>query len=255
MIIANKNQGCAIDWNQCDQATRTGMAQSPFHSKSDAASSSKMLNAEKGIALFGRIVWMFVLSSFLGLLIEDVYCLLFNGVYDNRAGLLVGPFSPLYGVAGVLLLLCAKRTSKIPAVALFFLMAVSGGALEYLTSLLLEQLFSLKAWDYSGMWLSLDGRTSGYFMLLWGALGTVGLKVLMPSFNRFVMPVVSIIPKAATVTTALFMALNIVFTLAAFGCWQNDFQESVVLAPVQQSYEKYIGDDFMASRFQTLGSA
>ena len=34
-----------------------------------------------------------------------------------------------------------------------------GGAFEYFTSWFMEVAFGIRAWDYTGQWLSIDGRT------------------------------------------------------------------------------------------------
>ena len=46
---------------------------------------------------------IFLISSILGLLLETVYTLVVFGVFESRAGLVWGPFSPLYGCGAVLL--------------------------------------------------------------------------------------------------------------------------------------------------------
>ena len=52
-----------------------------------------------------QIVIVFLLGSICGLLIEEVFMLVRQGLTQNRVGLVWGPFSPLYGLAAVLLTL------------------------------------------------------------------------------------------------------------------------------------------------------
>ena len=52
---------------------------------------------------FFNLFWVFLVSSVIGLGIETVYHFILFGEYQDRAGLLFGPFSPIYGFGGVLL--------------------------------------------------------------------------------------------------------------------------------------------------------
>ena len=47
---------------------------------------------------------------------------------------------------------------------IFCASAVIGGAFEYFTSWFMQAAFGIRAWDYTGQWLSIDGRTSGKYM-------------------------------------------------------------------------------------------
>ena len=54
---------------------------------------------------FFNLFWIFVVCCVLGLIIEVAYhmAVVEPGVYQDRAGLLYGPFSPIYGIGAVLL--------------------------------------------------------------------------------------------------------------------------------------------------------
>lgn len=56
------------------------------------------------------------------------------GEFQIRAGLLWGPFSPIYGFGAVILTILLNRFYKANIVVVFLVSAVVGGAFEYFVS-------------------------------------------------------------------------------------------------------------------------
>ena len=85
---------------------------------------------------FFNLFWIFVVCCVLGLMIETAYHFLVvnPGHYQDRAGLLFGPFSPIYGFGAVLMTVALNRFHDKNVVLIFLVSAVIGGAFEYLTS-------------------------------------------------------------------------------------------------------------------------
>ena len=125
---------------------------------------------------FFNLFWIFVVCSVLGLVIETVYHVLVvdPGVYEDRAGLLFGPFSPIYGVGAMLMTMALNRFHKAPFPVIFLVSAVIGGAFEYAVSWFMQFAFGIVAWDYTGTFLSIDGRTNGMFMAMWACWIVLG---------------------------------------------------------------------------------
>ena len=88
------------------------------------------------------------------------------GVYEERAGLLFGPFSPIYGVGTVLITLFLYKLTNKNFIIIFIVSALIGGCFEYLASLYLETCFGVRSWDYSHLPLNIDGRISIRFAII-----------------------------------------------------------------------------------------
>ena len=62
----------------------------------------------KGVGLY-KLLWVFYLGSFLGVVVEVIWCLVIHGYIESRTALVYGPFNPLYGVGAVALTLALYR--------------------------------------------------------------------------------------------------------------------------------------------------
>lgn len=213
---------------------------------------------------FFNLFWTFVLASIVGLVVEDVYRLVTVGVLESRAGLLYGPFSPIYGFGAVLLTVALNRLWRKPAPLVFVMSAVIGATFEYLVSWFMQFAFGITAWDYSGPWLNpdgtvnlisfmnVDGRTSLLFALFWGALGLAWIKLILP----YTLRLINLIPWdwRYVLTTVGFVAMlaDGALTLISLDCWYERATGVPPKQPLEQFCATYYGDDFMRQRFQTM---
>ena len=213
---------------------------------------------------FFNLFWVFVVCSVLGLIIEVVYHMVVvdPGVYQDRAGLLYGPFSPIYGVGAVLMTVALNRFWRANPVVIFLVSAVIGGLFEAAVSLFMQFGFGAVAWDYSGSTIFglfpdpvavvFGGRTSTLFMCMWGALGFVWIKLCLP----WLLKLINLIPWQAryslTTLCAALMLVNAVMTLQSLECWYQRESGLAPSSPVEEFYAEHYDDAYMASRFQSM---
>ncbi|HZJ86037.1 MAG TPA: putative ABC transporter permease, partial [Erysipelotrichaceae bacterium] len=109
----------------------------------------------------------FMIYSFLGWVIETIYCSLAEKRYVPR-GFLNGPLTPIYGFGAIGLIFLLQ---DIKTVSLVFLSGVVATSfLEYVASYLLELIFDMHWWDYSGDKYNLNGRIKLKNSILFGIL-------------------------------------------------------------------------------------
>lgn len=132
------------------------------------------------------LVLMFLVYSFIGYIIEVLFC----SYHENRLvinrGFLIGPWLPIYGSSVVLIyLLLYKYENDI--LALFIMSMFTCSIMEFFTSLILEKIFKIRWWDYSSHKFNLDGRicltNSIYFGLGGVALFYLFNPVVFSLFN------------------------------------------------------------------------
>lgn len=203
---------------------------------------------------FFNLFWIFVVASVLGLVVETVYHMVVvdPGVYQDRTGMLWGPFSPIYGVGAVLMTVALNRFHKANVIVIFLVSALIGGAFEYLVSWFLQFAFGIVAWNYTGTFLSIGGRTSGVFMAMWGVLGCFWIKLILPRLLKLV----NLIPwqwrYGLTTVCAALMIFNAAMTLLALDCWYQREAGDPIQNATEQFMADHYGNDFMKNHFQSM---
>lgn len=102
------------------------------------------------------LILLFFAFAFAGWVWEVALHIVTQGMFINR-GTMFGPWLPIYGAGGALVLLLLKRLFKSP-VATFLVSMVLCSVIEYFTSWYLEATKGVRWWDYSGYFMNLNGR-------------------------------------------------------------------------------------------------
>lgn len=102
------------------------------------------------------LILLFFSFSFAGWVWEVALHIVTQGMFINR-GTMLGPWLPIYGAGGALVLILLKKLFKNP-VATFFVSMVVCSVVEYFTSWYLEVTKGVRWWDYSGYFMNLNGR-------------------------------------------------------------------------------------------------
>ena len=139
-------------------------------------------------ALFTRkypvttLVLLFFLFSTIGWCWEVVLHLVTAGTFVNR-GVLHGPWLPIYGTGGVLVLLTLYKLRDKPWLE-FWATVVVCGVVEYFTAYYLETVYDRRWWDYAGYFLNLHGRICAEGLLVFGLGGMAVVYGVAPLFDN-----------------------------------------------------------------------
>lgn len=166
----------------------------------------------KGVC-FKKIFWLFMIGCVFGCVFEMVNHFIHYGDWVSRSGLIYGPLNPVYGLGLVFFVIFL---SKIKNPGLIFLGGMLlGGGCEYLCSLIQEKVFGTISWDYSHQLFNIGGRTSLKYMLIWGVLALLVMKVVYPALSNLIekMPVKT--GNILTVILIVFMIADIIISVVA----------------------------------------
>ena len=210
-----------------------------------------------------NLFWVFFVCSVLGLILEEVWHMVVvdPGVYQDRAGMLFGPFSPIYGFAAVLMTMALNRFYKKNPLIIFLVSALIGGAFEVFVGWFMQTSFGVVSWSYSHIRLFgmpdpiavlTGGRTCTPFACMWGLGGLIWIKVLLPRLLKLI----NMIPwkrrYSATVILTAVMLIDGVMTLQSLDYWYQRVNGTVRNIPVAQFYDKHFDNEYMENRFQSM---
>ena len=155
---------------------------------------------------FYKLIWIFMIGSFLGCIVETLWCFIRHGYFQNRQGLLYGPFIPVYGVGCVFCTIFLFKIAHKRGSLIFIISTVFGGICEYICSWVQEQMTGTISWDYSRASLSIGGRTSVEYCVFWGILGVFFIKEVYPLFNAIIK---HFSEKTIKITTYIFIIIMV----------------------------------------------
>ena len=127
-------------------------------------------------------IGLFLTGAFLGWLYEMVLYLFRDGTFVNR-GMLHGPWLPIYGFGCLVMIWLKEQIGKHP-LAFFGISVLACGVIEYFASWLLETMYHMRWWDYSGCWLNLNGRIFLGGLLTFGGAGMLFAYWLYPLLKK-----------------------------------------------------------------------
>lgn len=124
---------------------------------------------------------LFIIFSFVGWSWEVALHYVQTGSFANR-GTMLGPWLPIYGGGGVIVLMLCNRFRKNPA-AEFIASVILCGILEYYSAWYLETKFHQRWWSYDGYFLNLHGRICAEGLLTFGIGCCAVVYIIAPFFD------------------------------------------------------------------------
>lgn len=205
----------------------------------------------KGMSL-DKLIWVFLLSSFIGALVEMVFCRITGGVWMNRSSLAYGTFSVVWGLGAVILTVVLQRFADKPDRVIFLGGFILGGAYEYLCSVFTEIVFGTVFWDYSHIPLNINGRVNVLYCIFWGILAVVWLRVLYPPMEKAIEKLPPLLGKVLTWVLVLVIACDGLLTAAAMIRYTERKTDPVATNVIETFLDTTYNDAWMENRWPNM---
>lgn len=206
----------------------------------------------KGFSFY-KIFIFFVLGSLFGSYFEEIQWWIVHHSSTSRHDLLIGPFSTLYGFGMILFLLfLGPKNNKRGILKTFLFASLLGGIFEYSAGVLAEQICHIKFWDYSSLFLNINGKTTIPIMLVWGILGTFELKVLYPILSKYIEKIPPIVGKIVCNGLFVFLLFDMLFSYTVFARMIERHNGTPPKTKIGILYDEWFSDTFMYNKYPIL---
>lgn len=159
---------------------------------------------------------IFYLGSFLGCIIEEIWCLITRQRFEIRKSMVYEPLIPIYGFSALLIVLIADKVGY-NLLKVFFIGAITASIVEYFSSYFQEKIFHTKSWDYSKFFLNLHGRINLLYSIGFGLCSVAFIKNLKKLALFIVYNCnINLLFTIATVLLVIFMFDMIISFLATY---------------------------------------
>ena len=149
-----------------------------------------------------------------------------------------------------------NRLHKCPVVVIFLFSAIIGGLFEVFVAYFMQYAFGAVAWDYSNEVLPLfGGRTCAKFMIMWGFMGAVWLKIIMPTVVKIINKIPWNWRYVLTIVAAVLMLTNAIMTLQSLDCWYmriSSTEDTASNSNITKFYSTHFNDEYMENRFESM---
>lgn len=198
---------------------------------------------QEKIDLIYKIVMLFTVGCFVGVVFETILCYFQRGYFESRKGLIYGPFNVIYGFGIVVIALILERYKKTPSILVVG--SILGGIIEYLCSWCQETIFGTTSWDYSNYFLNFDGRTSLYHMIWWGILSLLFMKLIYSPIKKLIYKVKEEKRLVISIILIIFFIIDILISSYA-NIRQTERIEGIkATTPIQKFFDKHYPDEYI----------
>jgi uncharacterized membrane protein len=157
-----------------------------------------------------NLILLFLVFSVVGWFWEMIYSFVNTGNILNR-GTMYGPWIPIYGVGGTLILILLKDVRERPLVTFLLSMLVCG-VIEYSTATILWATRHLKYWDYTGFFFNIQGRICLEGLLVFGLGCCAAIYLFAPILDEIILKIPKSTKTIIIISFVCLFAIDLLFS-------------------------------------------
>lgn len=169
---------------------------------------------------FEKLFLIFVIGSIIGVFYEEILTIVknfynFNSfIFESRRGVIYGPLNPLYGLGFVVFTYVLGKKDRKWYITLLY-GSLLGGVVEYGVSFLQEVFVGTSSWNYSNLFLNINGRTTIPYMFFWGLAGLIYIKVIYPPLSKMIESINYNFGRYLVIFLVIFYSLDMFISFSA----------------------------------------
>ena len=194
-----------------------------------------------------KCFWVFLIGSFMGCIIEEIWCLIRNKCFQIRSSLIHMPLIPIYGFASLIIVLIADRAGY-NLWKVFIVGAVVATIVEYSCSYIQEKIFHTKSWDYSNYKFNLNGRVNLVYSIGFGLFSVLLIKQINNAVLLMDAHTNDILFYIMTLVVFLFFIFDVI--VSSFACYRQRMRKEGIES--KNIFEKYIDRKYPDSKLDKI---
>lgn len=160
----------------------------------------------------------FLIYSILGFIMESALYKIYH--IHNYSGFLIGPFTPIYGIGAITILLINKyiinkiTSNKIlKIIYTFIICTIILTLIEFIGGLFLYKILNIELWNYTNKKFNIGKYICLELSLVWGIFSIIFLYIIKPFMDKFIKK----IPKKSTYLFSILVLIDFIYILIKKG--------------------------------------
>ena len=161
--------------------------------------------------IISKLFFIFLIGCVVGYIYEEIFYFVDDGILYNR-GFLYGPYLPVYGTGALLIYLLLDKFKKKPLL-LFLLSVILTGVVEYLTGYWMYAIYHKRWWDYTGLFLNINGYVCLRSVFTFGIASVLLMYVVIPLIDKLIKKLGNKISFSLSIIICFIMIIDLFLTI------------------------------------------